>query len=569
MSARRFLSVLLLAAVVLANASCRPRPTSSTSTASSVVEVAAATVSAPVPAVTEAAASVDAAQKSQQAAAAATEVAVPPESQAPPAPSIRLLMPSDDTIRVLLAAPGTESKMAKGPTQGEEHVKPPAERLAALASTYERLSRENRLLNPCQATCADPSVTPCQACDAFVMDRATTYALPVFTKAQIGALYQLVSLQGPVDVGQIYRLDSQKGLMIGGLLVYQDSAVKLNGRQSPPVGSYLVVLRRSEQGSEPDKFYAELWRADAEQPLVDDLWFLRDRYPPGGDYPSEPLEGGPFAHVSAAELCFSQGRYQWCLTIETPTVGEAQNAVIIEAAIGKLKADGLLPDDPAVNVASAMPGIQGSTAVSQCTAYLKDDQPRQCTADTVTASMDALVELEQATQMATAPTHNPGFELKGPVCELMAGIGVMEVLAPIPEEVYDADGTLVDLARGSYRLDLVRVLDPARNSQCSDAEAQTFWLAQFVQAGSLRMFYQYAVEVHASGPPATVDVLWPPELYEKEESSEVLLDRFLHSFCQSKDMNLGKCARTPVSQKAKRHYCFSKSKFGWCDIIGY
>ena len=34
------------------------------------------------------------------------------------------------------------------------------------------------------------------------------------------------------------------------------------------------------------------------------------------------------------------------------------------------------------------------------------------------------------------------------------------------------------------------------NWQCSDAEAQTFWLAQFVQAGGLRMFYQYAVEVH-------------------------------------------------------------------------
>ena len=335
MSARRFLSVLLLAAVVLTNASCRPGPTSSTGTASSVVEVAAATVSAPVPAVTEAAASGDAAQKSQQVAAAATEVAVPPESQAPPAPSIRLLMPSDDTIRVLLAAPDTGSRMAKGPTQGEEHVKPPAERLAALASTYERLSRENRLLNPCQATCADPSVTPCQACDAFVMDRATTYALPVFTKAQIGALYQLVSLQARRREANI-----QFGLSNG---PHDRRAAGLPGFRRETewqaistcgiVPGYLApqragqVLRRAVR------------HADAEQPLVDDLWFLRDRYP-DEDYQFEPPEGGPFAHVSAAELCFSQGRYQWCLTIETPTVGEAQNAVIIEAAIGKLKADG-------------------------------------------------------------------------------------------------------------------------------------------------------------------------------------------------------------------------------------
>ena len=66
-----------------------------------------------------------------------------------------------------------------------------------------------------------------------------------------------------------------------------------------------------------------------------------------------------------------------------------------------------------------------------------------------------------------------------------------------------------------------------------------------------------------------VDVSWPSGLSEEEESSEVLLDRFLNSFCQSKDVKLGKCVRTPVSQKAKRHYCFSKWKFGWCDIIGY
>ena len=440
---------------------------------------------------------------------AVIEKATAVEPAATQAPALALITPTADIVKNVLAGIDNTKDMPA------DHVRPPQGLLSDLAKTYAILSEKQELFNPCQG-----------ACDFFNPDRATTYSLPMAGAYQTGALYQLVSLRDPVDGALVEsKAWEKRGLVIGGLLIYQDNAVLPAADAPPPPGAYLVVLRRYQ-----NDLQAELWDVGAEKYFKTGPWLLRQRQG------LTQIAKEPFSYVTPDELCFSQLEFQACLLAKTPTVGSNQNAEAIQNAVKNLQAGGLLPPDARVNISGAMPGAQGQSSIAQCSDLIQKD-PKGCPPDVVAAGMDALIEQTDLNSDA--------------VSELVAGIGVLEVLAPMPDEVFNPDGKLATLEPGSYRLDLLHTREGS-------------WLAQFVHADGKQIFYLYAVEVAARGIPIDPETL--KAFDGPNGSSQVFLDRYFWTFCQSSRVTPNSCTG---GAKWLRDWCVTNWRAGWCDTIGY
>ena len=407
------------------------------------------------------------------------------------------ILPSLDEVEFLLNAFEEPNQIAE-----DGHVPPPDGQVTNLESICDILMTQDRLLN---LECS------------FINERATTYALP-----EIGVLYQVVSIQLPANDQQYYNelLRStnawgDKGLLIGGLIVYQPDPVP---DLLLPTGAFGVLLVRNQN----ELSFELIDGAGAN--AGSGSWQLRmlDRL---------INEHEAYTYVTPNKICFSQQIMQACLNLKSGR-GDGQSQTKIQEALNMLIEARLLPADAEVNVEGALASIDSLTLIKNCQAYLQENVPKQCLPDIVATGAKSME-----------------IQVNNYISKTLEGIGVVELTSPIENYVYDFDNTGI-LEVGSYRVDLIQL-------------ANGVWLAQYVRAVDLARFYDLAVPVPGSGQPVDPDSLQPIE--EPGEPSQVLLDRYIWSPCQS-----SRVARNcSGAGKWHRDYCFSNHRFGWCDVIGY
>ena len=396
------------------------------------------------------------------------------------------------------------------------HVPPALAQLETLTELCLRLSESLGLLNP-----------ECEFNDAW----ATSYTL-----SDVGLVYQLVSLvEGNPSDDLLQKVDTwESGVVIGGVLVYQDAEF---AEFSLSPGVYVVILTNN--------FEFELF-SEFEEPVAAERWQLRQLI---------GAATAPVALVTSNNLCFSQLMMQACLNAVSPGLWQGNpNAEFIQTAVENLQASGWLPPDVMVNFENALASIEGTDKVEACSNDMIEqiEQSENCFPNLVVAAIEPLsdtVSVHKTTLLAKTTT-SPAIQVTELISDAVIGIGVMEVLEPLPGEVFNLNGETVDLEVGSYRVDFLELTDGS-------------YLLQLISPFD-DFFYLDVVPALGEG-----------VLVEGEEqnsgqdgaTNEVVLDAILWKLCRLHGWGYA-CNSSDQPARWWQYWCATWAKVGWCYANG-